>query len=82
MVAATSPLLEAGTPSWAARWALRLQQAFQPLVPTSPTLLVAYASASLPDPAAWRMGCIYVPDKTCVAVSTGSAWVRADGSAL
>jgi hypothetical protein len=82
MVVTGSPLLEASAPMWATRFAMRLTAFFQPLVPNSPSLLAAFDSAALPDPAAWRLGMIYVTDKACVGVSTGAAWVRADGSAL
>lgn len=78
----SSPLVDAGAPQWAVRLVQRLQAAFQPHVPVSPSYLAAFASTSLPDPDAWRQAVIYVPDKGCVAVSTGAAWVRADGGAL
>jgi len=55
---------------------------FKLLVPTGPERLWSTDSANLPPAADWQYHQCYVTDKTCVAVSTGSAWVRADGSAL
>ena len=50
--------------------------------PSAPSRLWPVASADLPPAADWSNCICYVTDKTCVAVSTGSSWVRADGSAL
>jgi len=50
--------------------------------PKHPVRLAEFASTGLPAPADWRGCMVYVPDKTCMAVSTGAAWLRADGSAL
>ena len=55
---------------------------YQLAAPQSPTKLWPVASADLPPAADWQYHQCYVTDKTCVAVSTGSSWVRADGSAL
>lgn len=59
-----------------------IAQMFVRLRPKSPVFLPEFDSTTLPDPAAWRTGNIYVTDKGCNAVSDGVAWVRPDGSAL
>ena len=59
-----------------------IEQDFKRKAPTGPERLRAYDSADLPSAADWYTAQIYVTDKGCVAVSTGSTWVRADGSAL
>lgn len=50
--------------------------------PSAPVRLWSVASADLPPAADWPNSICYASDKGCVAVSTGTAWVRADGSAL
>lgn len=59
-----------------------IEQDFVSAAPRKPVRLPDFASTDLPAPADWRGSLIYVPDKSCAAVSTGAVWVRADGSAL
>lgn len=75
-------VLDPAAPDWMKRFALALETAYVQATPTRPQLLVQYTSSDLPNAADWAYCLIYVTDKTTVAVSTGSAWVRADGSAL
>jgi len=78
----SSLLTEPATPGWATRAFLRMQQVFQPIIPTSPTHLADFVSTSLPDPAPW-LGCvIYVSDVKKVGVSNGAAWTDPAGGAL
>lgn len=82
MVALASPLLEPSAPDWAGRFALRLQQFFQPLIPSSPLQLKAFPSTALPAPADW-LGCvIYVSDKHKVGLSNGTTWTDPAGGVL
>ena len=67
MVAASAPLVEPGSPPWAGRFALRLQQLFWPTFPTQPMRVWDAGSvADLPPAADW-------PD--CVAIAGGEFWV-------
>lgn len=82
MVAMRSVSLDGAAPDWARRAFADADKAYVKVIPTAPVRVPEFASISLPDPADWSKCMIYVTDKTCVAVSTGSAWVRSDGSAL
>lgn len=59
-----------------------IEQDFVSNQPKRPVKLPPFPSTDLPDAAEWPGCLIYVTDKTCAGVSTGAAWVRADGSAL
>lgn len=50
--------------------------------PGHPIKLAEFAQADLPDASRWRWCIVAVTDLGCVGLSTGAAWVRADGSAL
>lgn len=50
--------------------------------PRQPVQFYGVTQANLPPAASWTYGAIYVTDLNTLAVSTGSSWVRADGSAL
>lgn len=75
-------LLEPGAPLWAQRLALRLVKTFLHLFPSAPVRLWSVASADLPNASDWPGAIVYVTDKAKVGVSTGAAWVAADGGPL
>lgn len=75
-------LLEPGAPLWAQRLGLRLAKTYLSLFPTAPVRLWSIPSADLPPPADWPGCIVYVSDKLKVGVSTGAAWVAADGGPL
>lgn len=50
--------------------------------PKQPTRFASVLQADLPPAASWPFAAIYVSDLDTLAISTGSTWVRADGSAL
>jgi hypothetical protein len=59
-----------------------LERDFVSRTPKHPVKLAEFLQADLPAAASWRWCVVAVSDVGCVAVSTGAAWVRADGSAL
>jgi hypothetical protein len=78
----SAALVEAGAPMWAQRLGLRLVKTFLNLFPTAPVRLWSVTFANLPPAADWPGAIVYVSDKSKVGVSTGSAWVAADGGPL
>lgn len=82
MVASRPLTLDASAPQWAIRLVNDLEKAYVKATPSAPQLLAAFVSSNLPDASAY-VGCIIsVSDMSCVAISDGTAWKRADGSAL
>lgn len=77
------PVTLAGeAPQWARRAFADAEKGYVQAAPGRPQLLARFESTDLPAPAEWIWCIIAVTDKNTVAISTGSAWVRADGSAL
>jgi hypothetical protein len=75
-------VLDANAPDWARRFAASLEDGYVQANPTRPQLLPRLTSADLPNAADWPYCLVALTDINTVAMSTGSAWVRADGSAL
>ena len=82
MVAARPLTLDASAPQWARRLVNDLEGAYVKAVPSRPQLLTQLTQSTLPPAADYPWCIVALTDLTCVAMSTGSAWVRADGSAL
>lgn len=82
MVASKPITLDGQAPEWARRAFRDVEAGFVKAVPTAPQLLAQFPSSDLPSAADYPWCVIAVTDLTCVALSTGSQWVRADGSAL
>lgn len=59
-----------------------IEQSYVSRNPKAPIKIPAFVSTDLPAAADWAQCIIYVIDKSTAAVSTGSGWVRADGSPL
>lgn len=59
-----------------------LARTFVPRAQPPPIKLAEFAFSALPKPSDWRWCVVAVTDRNCAAVSNGTAWLRADGSAL
>lgn len=82
MVAARPLTLDGNAPQWAHRLVTDLEKAYVKALPTAPVRLPDFVSTDLPNASDYAWCLIAVSDLGCAAMSTGSAWVRADGSAL
>jgi len=74
--------LDSTAPDWMKRFAASLEDGYVQAAPTRPQLLSRFVSTDLPNPIDWPWCIIALTDLETVAMSTGAAWVRADGSAL
>jgi len=74
--------LDSTAPDWAKRFAASLEEGYVQASPTRPQLLARFTSSDLPNAADWPYCIIALTDTNTVAMSTGTQWVRADGSAL
>lgn len=74
--------LDPSAPDWMKRFAASLEEGYVQSSPTRPQLLTRLVSTNLPNAADWPYCLVILTDLNTVAMSTGSAWVRADGSAL
>lgn len=59
-----------------------LERDFVSRAPKHPVKLAEFTQLGLPDPAKWRWCMVAVTDLGCLGLSTGVAWVRADGTAF
>lgn len=82
MVAQAPITLDASAPDWARRAFRDVEKSYVKTTPSRPQQLAQFTSTALPSPADFAWCAIIITDKSCVAMSNGSAWLRADGSAL
>lgn len=74
--------LSAEAPQWARRAFADAEQGYVFASPSKPQLLPQFLSTSLPNPADWVWCAVVLTDLPTLAFSNGTAWLRADGSAL
>lgn len=77
-----APLLQPDAPSWAQRFAQRLESVFLKKSPTAPVRLWGVVFAELPPAADWTGCLVYVTDKAKAGLSNGTTWTDAAGGAL